>query len=187
MAAGVLLLAAELLELLPAFDEYPFSELALTALFIFQQALYLIGLILLVVGLTGLYVNQWRAAGALGLVGFLAALVGTVFFTGFFWANIFVAPALAIGSPEFLDLGGRFPGFFVSLYIYAIGWLLFGVTSLKGRVYPRVPLIVLMVGAALDLLASPLSGVVLDVGFIWVGLSLFLGKSVATQSPAPEV
>jgi hypothetical protein len=53
MVAGVLLLVAELLELLPAFDDYPFSELALTGLFALQQALYLLGLILLSVGLVG--------------------------------------------------------------------------------------------------------------------------------------
>ncbi len=51
MVAGVLLLVAELLELLPAFDDYPFSELALTGLFTFQLTLYLLGLILLSVGL----------------------------------------------------------------------------------------------------------------------------------------
>ena len=123
MVAGVLLLIAELLELLPAFDDYPFSELALTGVFFFQQVLYLFGLILLSVGLVGLYVRQSRVAGPLGLVGFLVAFVGTVFFTGFFWANIFVTPALAVGAPEFLDLGGRFPGFFLSLFIYAVGWL----------------------------------------------------------------
>ena len=70
MVAGVLLLVAELLELLPAFDDYPFSELALTDLFFFQQALYLLGLILLSVGLVGLYARQSETAGLLGLVGF---------------------------------------------------------------------------------------------------------------------
>lgn len=71
MVAGVLLLVAEFLELLPAFDDYPFSELALTDLFFFQQALYLLGLILLSVGLVGLYARQSETAGLLGLVGFL--------------------------------------------------------------------------------------------------------------------
>jgi hypothetical protein len=176
MVAGVLLLVAELLELLPAFDDYPFSELALTALFFFQQALYLLGLILLSVGLVGLYARQSETAGLLGLVGFLGAFIGTVFFTGFFWANIFVAPALAIRAPEFLDLGGRFPGFYLSLLVYAVGWLLFGLASLRARVYPRIPVALLTVGAALDLLTAPLSGLVLDAAFVWLGLSLFLGK-----------
>ena len=67
--AGILLLIAELLELLPAFDEYPFSELALTTLFTLQQVLYLLGLILLSVGLVGLYTHQWQVAGSLVLWG----------------------------------------------------------------------------------------------------------------------
>lgn len=184
IVAGVMLLIAEFLELLPAFDAYPFSELALTGLFIFQQALYLLGLILLSIGLVGLYAHQWRAAGLLGVVGFLAALVGTVFFTGFFWANIFVAPALAAGAPEFLDQGGRFPGFFLSLLIYVLGWLLFGLASLKARVHPLAPVIVLIVGAALDLLAAPLSGLVIDAAFVWLGFSLLLGKDAPAEQPA---
>jgi hypothetical protein len=73
MIAGILLLVAELLELLPAFDNYPFSELALTGLFTFQLALYLLGLILLSIGLIGLYARQSGVAGPPGLVCFLVA------------------------------------------------------------------------------------------------------------------
>ena len=139
MVAGALLLIAELLELLPAFDALPFSELALTGLFTFQLTLYLAGLILLGIGLVGLYARQADRAGSLGVMGFLAAFTGTVFFTGFFWANIFVAPALAVGAPGFLDHGGRFPGFHLSLLIYAVGWGLFGLSSLMARVHPAPP------------------------------------------------
>ena len=185
MVAGVLLLTAELLELLPAFDALPFSELALTGIFTFQLTLYLAGLILLAVGLAGLYAHQSETAGPLGLAGFLVAFTGTVFFTGFFWANIFVAPALAAGAPEFLDQGGRFPGFRLSLLIYAAGWLLFGLASLKARVYPRAPAVVLIGGAVLDLLGAPLSGLVIDAAFVWLGFVLFSGRAAsAGQTPA---
>jgi hypothetical protein len=177
MVAGVLLLVAELLELLPAFDDYPFSELALTALFTFQITLYLVGLILLAVGLVGLYAHQSETAGPLGLVGFLIAFAGTVFFTGFFWANLFVAPALAVGEPEYLDQSGRFHGFRLSLFIYAVGWLLFGLASLKARVYPRGPIVALIIGAALDLFGAPLSGVVIYAAVIWLGFTLFSGRT----------
>lgn len=181
MVAGVLLLVAELLELLPAFDDYPFSELALTSLFAFQITLYLLGLILLSVGLVGLYAHQSDTAGLLGLVGFLVAFTGTVFFTGFFWANLFVAPSLAVGAPEFLDSGGRFPGFRLSLLIYAAGWLLFGLASLIARAYPRAPVIALVIGAALDLLGAPLSGLVIDAAFVWLGFSLFSGRAAPVR------
>ena len=119
-------------------------------------------------------------------MGFLVAFAGTVFFSGFFWASIFVAPALAIGAPEFLDQGGHFPGFYVSLLIYAVGWLLFGVASLKARVYPRAPIIALIIGAALGLFGAPLSGLVIDEAFIWVGFSLFSGRA-ASVGRTPRV
>ena len=184
MVAGVLLLIAELLELLPIFDDIPFSELALTSIFTLQLTLYLAGLILIAVGLVGLYAHQSETVGLLGLVGFLVAFAGTVLFTGFFWANIFVAPALAVGAPEFLDQGGRFPGFRLSLIIYAVGWLLFGLASLKARVYPRAPVVALIIGAALDLFGAPLSGLVIDAAFVWLGFSLFSGGAAsARQTP----
>ena len=184
MVAGVLLLIAELLELLPVFDDIPFSELALTSIFTLQLTLYLAGLILIAVGLVGLYAHQSETVGLLGLVGFLVAFAGTVLFTGFFWANIFVAPALAVGAPEFLDQGGRFPGFRLSLITYAVGWLLFGLASLKARVYPRASVVALIIGAALDLVGAPLSGLVIDAAFVWLGFSLFSGRAAsARQTP----
>jgi hypothetical protein len=177
-------LIAELLELLPVFDDIPFSELALTSIFTLQLTLYLAGLILIAVGLVGLYAHQSETVGLLGLVGFLVAFAGTVLFTGFFWANIFVAPALAVGAPEFLDQGGRFPGFRLSLIIYAVGWLLFGLASLKARVYPRASVVALIIGAALDLVGAPLSGLVIDAAFVWLGFSLFSGRAAsARQTP----
>jgi hypothetical protein len=36
--------------------------------------------------------------------------------------------------------------------------------------------IVLIVGAALDLFGAPLSGLVIDAAFVWLGLDLLLGK-----------
>jgi hypothetical protein len=110
MVAGALLLIAELLELLPDFDALRFSELALTGLITFQLTLYLAGLILLGIGLVGLYARQADRAGSLGVVGFLAAFKGTVFFTGFYWANIFVATALAVGAPNSSTMVAAFLG-----------------------------------------------------------------------------
>jgi hypothetical protein len=186
MVAGMMLFVAELLELLPAFDDLPFSQLALTGIFTLQLTLYLLGLILLAVGLVGLYAQESETAGPLGLVGFLLAFIGTVFFTGFFWANLFVAPVLAAGAPEFLDQVGRFPGFRLSLVIYAVGWILFGLASLRARVYPRAPVIVLIIGAALDLFGAPLSGLVIDAAFAWLGFSLFSGRA-ASVGRTPRV
>ena len=50
------------------------------------------GALLLPVALVGLYARQAEAAGALGLVGFLAALVGAGLLAGLSWTLAFVVP-----------------------------------------------------------------------------------------------
>lgn len=46
--------------------------------------------------LVGLYAHQSEAAGALGLLGFLAALIGTRLLVGMMWTLTFVVPSAAV-------------------------------------------------------------------------------------------
>ncbi len=62
--------------------------------------MYLLGSLLLLVALVGLYARQSESAGALGLVGFLAALVGTGLLVGSFWTQAFVVASSAIEAPR---------------------------------------------------------------------------------------
>ncbi len=78
--AGVLLTIGALLSLATE-SENP-SESATTASYAFTWLLYLLGGVLLLLGLVGLYARQSEAAGILGLVGFVAALFGTVLALG---------------------------------------------------------------------------------------------------------
>jgi hypothetical protein len=135
---------------------------------------------LLVLGLVGLYARQSQAAGLLGLLGFLAAFAGTILLAGFFWSSAFIAPALANAAPTLLNAGPP-PGLTPTFSTFAIGWILFGVASLRTRVYPRVAVIVLIIGAALTFLPIPLVGVVFDVGVAWLGFSLFRTSSITAH------
>lgn len=76
------------------------------------------------VALVGLYAHQSEAAGALGLLGFLAALIGTGLLVGTMWTLTFVVPSAAVEAPAFLDaeevvgpldMGFMFSGIAVSL------------------------------------------------------------------------
>jgi hypothetical protein len=120
MAAGALLAVAALLDLTYFGPERRFSEVVQTGSYLFQQALYLLGALLLLGGLVGLYARQSQDAGALGFVGFLAAFAGTVLVAGFPWAGTFIAPALATEAPEVLDAGAP-PGFFLTFLAFAVG------------------------------------------------------------------
>jgi hypothetical protein len=135
MVAAASLVVGDLLNLTVLFSPESFSEEAQTGSYIFRQALFLLGVTLLLLGLVGLYVRQSQAAGTLGLVGFLVAFAGTVLVAGFLWAGTFITPALATEVPEFLDARAP-PGFFPALITCGVGWLLFGIATLRARVYP---------------------------------------------------
>ena len=177
VTAGVLLLILDawglVLELLGAYPEN-FSEEAVTSTYAVQSAMWLIGALLLLVAVVGLHARQSEAVGALGLVGFLAALIGTGLLVGVFWTNAFIPPALAAEAPAVLDAapaGSLAFGFILSTTVVGLGWALFGVGMLRARVYPRVATILLIIGALLVIVPLPATGFVLEAALIWLGIT----------------
>jgi hypothetical protein len=150
----------------------------------FESALRLIALgLLLPLGLVGLYARQSEATGPLGLVGFMVAFAGTVLVSGFVWVDHFVAPELAelaTSAPRLMESGPP-PGRALSLLVFGIGWVLFGLASLVGRVYPGQAAALLIVGAVistvlnLTLLPVPLGGLLFEAAVAWLGVVLLTG------------
>lgn len=184
LVGGALFVVAELLGL-PTLNVESFSETATTVSFAIQQLLFLLGVVFLLLGLLGLYVRQSEAAGSLGFIGFLVAFLGTVLIGGFMWASAFIAPALADATPEFLDEGPP-PGFFLTVITFVLGWLLFGVGTLRAQVFPRAAAILLIVGAVVIILPLPFTTVVFAVAVAWMGFALFTGRE-ASNEQAPRV
>ncbi len=126
----------------------------------------------------------------MGLVGFLAALIGTGLLVGFFWTNAFIPPALAVEAPAVLDnepTGSLAFGFILSTTVVGLGWALFGVSMLRARVYPRVAAILLIIGALLVIVPLPATGFVIDAALIWLGvISLREGRAPSTERVGPE-
>jgi hypothetical protein len=194
VTAGVLLLILDLwglvLELLGAYPEN-FSEEAVTAGYAVQSALWLIGVLLLLVAVVGLHARQSAAAGALGVVGFLAALIGTGLLVGLVWANTFVVPTAAVQAPAFLDadpVGALAFGFIFSTAVFGLCWALFGVAMLRAQVYPRVAAILLIIGALLVIVPLPATGIVIEVALIWMGVYRLKaeGRAPATRQVGGE-
>lgn len=191
VVAGALLLLADLWSLLLEFvigGPENFSEVAVTTSWTVLSATYLIGGLLLLVALVGLYAYQSEAAGALGLVGFLVALVGTGLLVGMMWTLAFVVPSAAIEAPAFLDAeqtaGPLDMGFMLSGIVVALGWALFGVATLRARVFPRIAAIVLIIGALLTVLPLPATTLVIDVAVAWLGLALLSGQRRSASDTA---
>ena len=182
IVGGVLFVVAELLGL-PTLNVETFSETATTASFAIQQLVYLLGVVFVLLGLLGLYVRQSNAAGALGFIGFLVAFFGTVLIGGFIWASAFIAPALAEVTPEFLDAGPP-PGFFLTVITFALGWLLFAVSTLRARILPRAAAILLIVGAVFIVLPLPFTTLVFAVALAWLGFVLFTEREGSVEEPS---
>lgn len=181
LVGGVLFVVAELLGL-PTINIESFSETATTTSFAIQTTTFLLGVVLMLLGLVGLYARQSEAAGALGLIGFLVAFLGTVLIGGFMWASVFIAPALATEVPEVVDAGPP-PGLLPTFIIFAVGWLLFGIATLRGRVFPRAAAILLIVGAVVTILPLPFTTLVFDVAVVWLGFALFTGREASAEQP----
>src|SRR5215212_2431381 len=180
IASGVSLVVAEFVTL--SFFGYDFSTTATTGVYVLYSVLIMITGVLLPLGLVGLYARQSEASGPLGLVGFVVAFVGTVLVAGFFWSSAFVAPILAVEAPQLLDVRSL-PGFFRSFIVFGLGWLLFGVATLRAGIYPRAPAVLLIVGSVLIVVRLPLTSIVLDAAVAWMGYVLFTGRDVAAGRP----
>jgi hypothetical protein len=127
-----------------------YSQQATRASFFVHTLLLLLGGVLILLGLVGLYANQAEAIGPLGLVNFLVAFLGTALVVGVTWNELFVAPYMAVVAPRALDVaptGSLALGFSLSFGIFALGWLLFGLDTLRAGVYPRAAAILLIIGA----------------------------------------
>jgi hypothetical protein len=155
----------------------------------FESALRLIAFgVLLPLGLVGLYARQSEAAGLLGLVGFVVAFAGTMLVSGFVWVDHFVAPDLATSASRLVESGPP-PGRALSFLIFGIGWALFGLASLVGRVYPSSASALMIVGAVistiviLTLLPIPFGDLVFVAAVAWLGVALLTGwgGSASTQ------
>ena len=145
----------------------------------FVAGFFLLTALLCLLGLVGLYVGHAKPAGRLGLPAFLMAFVGTTLVTGVFWPQEFFAPIVAGVDPESLD-SRRAEwlnlGFAASFFLFVLGWVLFGASTLRARVHPRWAAVLLMVGAVLVVFPLPASSVVFGTAVIWLSLSLFAGK-----------
>ena len=119
--------------------------------------------LLFLFGWTGLYASQVKAAGWLGLAGFLLLSLCWALQTGFIFAEAFIVPLLATTAPSFVDgyLGiaagrasdvnlGVLPALFAFAGIlYVLGGLLFGIALFRARILPRWPAVLLAAASVL--------------------------------------
>src|SRR5579859_2156871 len=147
----------------------------------------LIGSLLFVSGLPGMYLCQAGRAGVLGLVGFILLFFDLLLQGAFSTLQITILPLLAQVAPKLLE-GETLPGgMFLLLLVFSlldvIGAILLGIATIRAQVFPRwtgVLLIIAGIGAGL-LFAFPgaiieiASTIVFSAAFVWCGYALIAG------------
>jgi hypothetical protein len=184
LSSGVLSVIGDLMNLVVDLEN-PVS--ATTSSYTIVYFLYLLSTALVLLGLVGLYTSQSQAVGILGLVGFLVAFLGTVMLVGGLWFELFVTPNLAAQAPVLVeaDLGSL--GFTLTFFLGAVGWVLFGVATLRANVYPRWAAVLLIVGGVIFFLPVPLRGIIFSVSAAYLGFMLFTGQVRSDEQPSPRV
>jgi len=146
-------------------------------------------IVALVIALVSLFVRQSGEFGTLGVVGFLAALVGTVLGAGGYWTYVFVVPYVAGPAPTLADQssGSLLVGFVVSFLLMGLGWMLFAVATLRTRVYPRWAVVLLMAGSVVTIVPLPSRTLVLAVAVAALGYSARRHSALTTPvQPADD-
>jgi hypothetical protein len=132
---------------------------------------------LFMLGITGLYTAQAERAGRFGLVSYLVLFFGALFFAV---SNNYglIAPVLAAHAPAMLDAINAYPSEVVLngllLVGFYFGFIFFGITILRARVFPRPLGILMVLGAPLNIIGSVLSLTLLEVFWIVALLGAFV-------------
>jgi hypothetical protein len=115
------------------------------------SVIFLIGRVLVVFALPALYLYHADSAGRFGLIAFIVAMLGNTLMVASDWSEVFVAPVLRGLDPSLFENppARLMIGFLVNFLPETLGWVLFGISAYRARVYPRLASILLALGILL--------------------------------------
>ena len=178
-AAGALLIVGFALH--PAGEDATFGT---HPLWVPAHALLWAAFTLALLGWVALYAAQAGQAGRLGMVAFVVVLFGTSLASWIFSSDVTFVPVIAarepglfkqIFSPAHAAIGAA------SVLTWVSGSVLFGISVVRARVFPRWPGILLVAGTALIPVAYltglsvrivGIGGALAGAGQIWLGYRL---------------
>src|SRR5215212_4964864 len=166
MVGGLALVVSMVLAwLVVPYERLGLTDAYLTTSYSVSSGLRLLGLVLLVWALIGIYGPQSRAAGTFGLWTFVFVFLGTALAVGNVWAEVFVYPTLAQIAPAMLSGAGfeteaayMSVGLSVSYPLFFLGLILFGAATFWARVYPRWIAILLVISVPVTMFLDPTPG-----------------------------
>ena len=141
--------------LIHPFGELDRPELMQSPQWVLAHSFHVVGATVTLLGAVGLYRRQAQEAGRLGLIGFVLAVVGIVFFAGIGMITAYVQPALAAHTPHMISTSGplaKEPLYVLPFVLMLVSWMgdpLFGLSIMRARVLPRWASALLILGALL--------------------------------------
>jgi hypothetical protein len=185
LGTGVVLIVAQLI-LMASSDLTDRVATTHNPAYLAGGVLYFVGFGGLLVSLTAAYQRQAQEAGLLGLLGFAAAMIGTLFLGGDLWFETFAVPWLGDVAPDVFSKAGGIlmVGGFTSYVLFAAGWALFGIASLRARVFPMAISLTIVAGGIIGFQALiPSFGLPLGVAIASLGVWMTSGPVVRAVHP----
>jgi hypothetical protein len=189
VVGGVLVVVTEIV-LWAIIGDQPSSVAAASSTFFVTMTLQLLAAYLAFLALIGLYARQATESGGLGLASFVIASLGTALMIGALSAGAFLTPAIAELAPQSLDAleaappGTALVGWISVELFFILGWILFGIASLRAKVVPRLAawllILAMVVMLVFDFIGLPGSGVVFGVALGWLGWWLWSEKEASS-------
>ncbi|HSE09666.1 MAG TPA: hypothetical protein VLB29_13450 [Nocardioidaceae bacterium] len=172
LTTGILITAAQLV--MWPFDTDDHVATSQSVVFQVAGAVYFIAFCLLLLTLVLAFAWQAPEAGKLGVAGVTVAAIGTMALGGDLWFESFAVPWIADEAPSAFNTDPTLVlalGAVASYLLFAIGWALFGLASLRAGVFPRSICLAIIVGGLLgySALLAPF-GVPLGLAIIWLGV-----------------
>jgi hypothetical protein len=192
IVSGLALAVSLLMEWLVVPHEQLGSEAYLTSSYLVSSGLRLLGIVLLLWALIGIYERQSRAAGTFGLWAFVVAFFGTALSAGNTWAEVFIWPTLAQVAPNMLSGQATeassylSAGLTLSFPLFGIGLILFGVATLRAGIYPRWAPVLLIISIPVTMFLDPTPGSFQEsIGQILLGIAVAALGWYALRTPPP--
>jgi hypothetical protein len=159
------------------------------------HALLWLAFTLALIGWTGLYIAHASKAGKLGVVSIVVIILGTSFASWIFSSDVTFVPVIAAESPLLfrkIFTGSHIMLGIVSVLTWVLGEVLFGLSVIRAKVFPRPAGILLVVGsvtvpaaylAKFSVHVVAVGALIAGAGQIWLGYELLriLRKSTLRQ------
>lgn len=132
-----------------------FENLILDSNWIGINIIGLISLIFLTLGFPGFFLKQVEKFKKTGFIGLILASTGLILYSCIQYYETLLWPAAAQFNPELLHVSGALvsgdilvmSGLIISGAFLGIGYILFGISTLQTKAYPKIPVWFLIIGA----------------------------------------